>query len=71
MQLALRRVPQMKDYSLQVRLTQAERETLKVAAEAAGLTVSAWLRDRLRRTARLELQSSGIKVPFLEAQDGR
>ena len=61
----------MKDYSLQVRLTQAERETLKVAAEAAGLTVSAWLRDRLRRTARLELQSSGIKVPFLEAQDGR
>jgi hypothetical protein len=61
----------MKNYSLQVRLTQAERETLKVAAEAAGLTVSAWLRDRLRRTARLELQSSGIKVPFLEAQDGR
>jgi uncharacterized protein (DUF1778 family) len=58
----------MKDYSLQVRLTQAERDTLKVAASAAGLSVSAWLRDRLRRAARTELQSSGIKVPFLEVE---
>lgn len=56
----------MKDYSLQVRLTQAERATLKAAADTAGLTVSAWLRDRLRRAARTELQSSGLKVPFLE-----
>ncbi len=61
----------MKDYNLQVRLTQAERDTLKTAADAAGLSVSAWLRDRLRRAARLELQSSGIKVPFLEMSDGR
>lgn len=62
----------MKDYSLQVRLTQAERETLKIAATMAGLSVSAWLRDRLRRVARNELQSSGQKVPFLEVEnDGR
>lgn len=58
----------MKDYNLQVRLTQAERDTLKVAAQAAGLSVSAWLRDRLRRAARTELQSSGLKVPFLEVE---
>lgn len=58
----------MKDYNLQVRLTQAERDTLKVAANAAGLSVSAWLRDRLRRAARTELQSSGLKVPFLEVE---
>lgn len=62
----------MKEYNLQVRLTHAERDTLRVAAETAGLTVSAWLRDRLRKAARQELQSSGVKVPFLEAaSDGR
>ena len=61
----------MKDYNLQVRLTQAERETLKMAAQAAGISLSAWLRDRLRKAARVELQSSGIKVPFLEVADGQ
>lgn len=57
----------MKDYNLQVRLTQAERDTLRMAADAAGLSLSAWLRDRLRKAARAELQTSGLKVPFLEA----
>ena len=61
----------MKEYNLQVRLTQAERDTLKIAANSAGLTVSAWLRDRLRKAARIELQGAGIKVPFLENVDGR
>ncbi len=59
----------MKEYNLQVRLTQAERETLSVAATASGLSISAWVRDRLRRAAREELQSSGIKVPFLETRE--
>ena len=61
----------MKEYNLQVRLTQAERDTLKAAAEAAGLSVSSWLRDRLRKAARTELQASGKKVPFLEVVNGR
>lgn len=61
----------MKDYNLQVRLTHAEKDTIRVAAEASGLSVSAWLRDRVRKVARNELQSSGIKVPFLEAEHGR
>jgi predicted HicB family RNase H-like nuclease len=61
----------MKDYNLQVRLSQAEKEALKLAAEAAGLSVSSWLRDRLRKAARTELQSSGKKVPFLEVANGR
>lgn len=61
----------MKECSLQVRLSQAERDTLRVAAETAGLSVSAWLRDRLRKVARQELQSSGVKVPFLETINGR
>lgn len=61
----------MKDYNLQVRLSQAEKDTIKMAADTAGLSVSSWLRDRLRRAARTELQASGIKVPFLEVGDGR
>lgn len=60
----------MKDYNLQVRLSQAEKEALKLAADAAGLSVSSWLRDRLRKAARMELQSSGKKVPFLEVANG-
>ena len=56
-----------KEYALQVRLTKAEKDTLTTAANAAGLTMSAWVRDRLRRVARQELQASGIKVAFLES----
>lgn len=55
-----------KDYNLQVRLSKAEKETLAAAARVAGVSTSSWVRDRLRRTARQELQASGIKVPFLE-----
>jgi len=58
----------MKDYNLQVRLTQAERDTLNLVANGSGISVSAWVRDRLRRAAREELQSSGIKVPFLDTK---
>jgi hypothetical protein len=55
-----------KDYNLQVRLSGAERAAFEDAARVAGLSISAWVRDRLRRTAREELQSAGIKVPFIE-----
>ena len=61
----------MKEFNLKVRLSQAERDTLKIAADTAGLTVSAWLRDRLGKAARIELHGSDIKVPFLEYVDGR
>lgn len=60
----------MKDYNLQVRLSQAERDTLNLVATGSGISVSAWVRDRLRRAAREELQSSGIKVPFLDVERG-
>ena len=60
-----------KDYNLQVRLSEAEKQTLRAAAKVAGTTTSAWVRDRLRRIAREELQSSGLKVPFLEQECAR
>ncbi|MDC7694817.1 hypothetical protein PQU94_11050 [Asticcacaulis sp. DXS10W] len=52
---------------LQVRLSISEKASFEKAAAVNGLTVSAWARERLRREARTELQSSGQKVPFLEA----
>lgn len=55
-----------KDYNLQVRITQTEKESLTEAAQIAGLSLSSWIRDRLRRAVRQELQSAGRKVPFLE-----
>jgi hypothetical protein len=55
-----------KDYNLQVRLSGPERAAFEDAARVAGLSISAWVRERLRRTAREELQSAGIKVPFIE-----
>ena len=67
---ALQTGARMKAYNLQVRLSQAEKESIKLAAEAAGLSVSSWLRDRLRKAARTELQASGQKVPFLESVNG-
>lgn len=55
-----------KDYNLQVRLSRTERAAFEEAARMAGISMSAWVRERLRRAARAELQSAGIKVPFIE-----
>jgi hypothetical protein len=49
-----------------VRLTDAELATFDAAAELAGLPTSGWMRERLRRTARAELEAAKRPVPFLE-----
>ena len=50
---------------LQIRLGAAEKETFARAAELDGKKVSEWIRDRLRRISRQELESVGEPVPFL------
>ena len=50
---------------LQVRLTPLEKAGFSSAAELDGKKLSEWLRDRLRRLAREELQAHGQAVPFL------
>lgn len=55
-----------KDYNLQVRMTSAERLAFDEAARTSGVSLSAWVRDRLRRAAREELQEAGLRVPFIE-----
>jgi len=51
-------------YSL--RLVIAERRAFDVAAKLAGLELSQWMRERLRRVAIVELREHGRDVPFLK-----
>jgi predicted HicB family RNase H-like nuclease len=51
---------------LDVRLDADEKQAFKDAADLAGLALSAWVRERLRKVARKELEEAGKKVAFLE-----
>jgi hypothetical protein len=50
---------------LEIRLGAAEKQAFKDAADLAGLGVSAWVRERLRRIAAKELQDASRPVAFL------
>jgi hypothetical protein len=52
------------DY-LEVRLEVAEKASFREAADLAGLPLSSWVRERLRRAARKELEEAGRAVAFL------
>jgi predicted HicB family RNase H-like nuclease len=54
-----------KEEILQVRLETVEKQTLRNAAELAGIPLSTWVRERLRRDAREELEQANLPVPFL------
>ena len=56
---------------LQIRLSVAEKEAFANAAELDGKKVSEWIRDRLRRVARQELEGHGASVPFLPGKNPR
>jgi hypothetical protein len=43
----------------------AEKQAFKDAAELAGLPLSTWVRERLRRAAREELEEAHRPVAFL------
>jgi uncharacterized protein (DUF1778 family) len=50
---------------LQIRLSVSEKTTFSDAAELDGKNVSEWIRDRLRRVSRQELQEAGKTEAFL------
>jgi hypothetical protein len=50
---------------LQIRVTDAEKEGFELAAVLAGISLSSWVRERLRLTAIRELESAGRRVPFV------
>lgn len=51
---------------LLVRTAVGEKEAFRAAAELAGIPVSAWVRERLRRAARKELEDANQPIPFLK-----
>jgi hypothetical protein len=54
----------MKSEVFKVRLTQSEKQAFQQSAEIAGLPLSGWVRERLRRAARVELEDAGKEIPF-------
>jgi hypothetical protein len=49
---------------MQFRVTTAEQQAIQVAADLDGKKLSEWIRDRLRRDSRSELEKAGQPVPF-------
>jgi hypothetical protein len=50
---------------LQIRISESEKEGFELAAALAGISLSSWVRERLRLTAIRELESAGRRVPFV------
>jgi hypothetical protein len=58
--------PPPKAEILQIRLTPAERDGIAQAAALAGISVSSWVRERLRLAAIRDLEGAGLRVPFVD-----
>ena len=54
-----------KEEYLELRLDAAEKQSFKDAADLSGMAVSVWVRERLRRAARKELEDADRPVAFL------
>jgi uncharacterized protein (DUF1778 family) len=51
---------------IEIRCEESEKQSFRDAADAAGMPMSGWMRDRLRKASRKELEDVGKAVPFLE-----
>lgn len=49
----------------------SEKQAFQEAAQMSGLTLSAWIRERLRRAARMELEDVGKQAAFLQDERER
>lgn len=54
-----------KTEALLIRLMIAEKEGFQLAADIAGISLSSWVRERLRLSAIRELEQAGRRVPFV------
>lgn len=55
-----------KSESILIRLTADEKLGFEQASSLAGLTTSAWVRERLRLAAIRDLETAGMKAPFIK-----
>ena len=58
----------MRTELLKVRVDLLEKQAFEDAAEIAGLNMSVWIRERLRRVARAELIEARRPVPFADRE---
>jgi uncharacterized protein (DUF1778 family) len=57
-----------KTETLKIRLGPEEKEAFQDAADLAGVSLSAWIRERLRKSARMELEEAGQQPLFLRTR---
>lgn len=55
----------VKKENVQIRISKAEKDGFELAANLAGVSLSAWIRERLRLAAIRELESAGRRIPFV------
>ena len=55
------------DEYLEIRVESAEKQAFKDAADLAGIPVSTWVRERLRRAAVRELEEAARPIAFLQS----
>jgi uncharacterized protein (DUF1778 family) len=55
-----------KEEYMELRLDAAEKQAFWDAANLAGMALSVWVRERLRRAARKELEDADKPVAFIE-----
>lgn len=51
---------------LEFRLNADEKQAFQDAADLAGIPLSNWVRERLRRAAASELEAAGMRAAFLK-----
>jgi len=56
----------VKTESIRIRLDIEEKEAFQRASELSGLSLSTWIRERLRRAARIDLEDAGEKINFIK-----
>lgn len=56
----------MKQETIQIRVSPKEKQGFSQAAEAAGISLSSWVRERLRLASTRELEAIGERAPFIE-----
>ena len=55
-----------KTASFELRMREDEKQGFRLAANLAGLSLSAWMRERLRESAARELEAEGQQIPFYQ-----
>jgi hypothetical protein len=65
-QVVVRRGTKCHDDRRSFGVSEAEKAGFQLAADIAGISLSSWVRERLRLAAIRDLESAGQKVPFIE-----